>query len=140
MGTIKGSIGTGRKANSLIGRWTAKVFTEQKDARGEGILIERDTIVMVNVKIGRGASATTHPCQFRVTALYDKWYNKYVMSKESFKRVRTLEKDILGQLSDVSLVGNSIYRSTNIYKTIEDCDIVSVIGKVKYPLHLHPYV
>ena len=40
MGTIKGSIGTGRKANSLIGRWTAKVFTEQKDARGEGILIE----------------------------------------------------------------------------------------------------
>ena len=45
--------------------------------------------------------------------------------------VRMLEKDILGQLSDVSLVGNSIYRSTNIYKTIEDCDIVSVVGKVK---------
>ena len=86
MGTIKGSIGTGRKANSLIGRWTAKVFTEQKDARGEGILIERDTIVMVNVKIGRGASATTHPCQFRLTALYDKRYNKYVMPKEPFKR------------------------------------------------------
>ena len=83
-----------------------------------------NTIVLVNVKIGRGASATTHPCQFRVTALYDKWYNKYVMSKEPFKRwknerqhnykldVRMLEKDILGQLSDVSLVGNSIYRST----------------------------
>ena len=45
-----------------------------------------NTIVLVNVKIGRGASATTHPCQFRVTALYDKWYNKYVMSKEPFKR------------------------------------------------------
>ena len=132
MGKIKGSIGTARTANSLIGRWTAKVFTEQKDARGEGILIERDTIVLENVKIGRGASATTYPCQFRVTALYDKWYNKYVMSKEPFKRwknerqhnykldVRMLEKDILGQLSDVSLVGNSIYRSTNIYKTIED--------------------
>ena len=54
--------------------------------------------------------------------------------------VRTLEKDILGQLSDVSLVGNFIFRSTNIYKTIEDCAIVSVVGKVKYPLHLHPYV
>ena len=74
------------------------------------------------------------------------------MSKEPFKRwknerqhkckldVRMLEKDILGQLSDVSLVGNFMFRSTNIYKMIDDCDIVSVIGKVKYPLHLHPYV
>ena len=74
------------------------------------------------------------------------------MSKEPFKRwknerqhkckldVRMLEKDILCQLSDVSLVKNSIYRSTDIYKTIEDCDIVSVVGKVKYPLHLHPDV
>ena len=51
-----------------------------------------------------------------------------------------LEKDILCQLSDVSLVKNSIYRSTDICKRIEDCDIVSVVGKVKYPLHLHPYV
>ncbi len=43
----------------------------------DDILIERDVIILVNVKIGSGSGAATVPLHFRVLEIFEKYYNKY---------------------------------------------------------------
>ena len=52
--TIQGALGDERKANTLLGRWTVSKKQVGKDDKlsGEGIKIERDTLIHVNVKKG----------------------------------------------------------------------------------------
>ena len=66
-----GSISPNRKAKSLVQRWVAKpidgVVEDGKEIVGIGdILIERDVIILSNVKYGAGAAVTVVQRQFRV--------------------------------------------------------------------------
>ena len=65
--TIGGVVSFARKAKSLIGRWLAKSAVGVPDCGGDAlttneIIIERDVVVLLNVKIGQGASAATVAC------------------------------------------------------------------------------
>ena len=86
--TIQGAFGNERKANTLLGHWTVSKKQVGKDDKlsGEGTKIERDTLILVNVKKGQGASASTVTCRFRVLAIYEKFYNRWAISKQPFKQ------------------------------------------------------
>ena len=60
---IDGAVSFARKAKSLVGRWLAKSVETRAsvdDSLGtDDSVIERDVIVLVNVKVVRGASAAT---------------------------------------------------------------------------------
>ena len=45
------------------------------------ILIERDVVILVSVKLGPGDKAATINCPYRVVDIYDKHFNKWFMSK-----------------------------------------------------------
>ena len=69
---VSGSVSFARKAKSLVERWIARPVGQGGDKASpspEDILIERDVIVMINVKIGTGAGATTVQRPFRVLDL-----------------------------------------------------------------------
>ena len=106
-------------------------------------LIERDDVVLVNVKVGRGASASTVALPYRVVDIYDKYYNKWFMSKSKspvknwrkepkpYKlKLRMLEKDAVLVYCDVGLCDNSTFGKESICKIIEEKMIVSVVGKL----------
>ena len=45
--------------------------------------------------------------------------------------VRMLTRDILGEFSDVELVGHVLYKKNDICRTIVDSIIISVVGKLE---------
>ena len=45
----------------------------------DDIVIETNTIVLLNVKLGKGARAANIQCNFRVMEIYEKHYNKWFM-------------------------------------------------------------
>ena len=51
----------------------------------DSILIERDTIILVNTKSGIGSTSTIVMKPFRVLTIYEKFYNKWLIAKEPFK-------------------------------------------------------
>ena len=57
----------------------------------DDIVIERDTIVLLNFKLGRGARADNIQCNFRVMEIYEKYYNKWFMSKKQSKGGRRVQ-------------------------------------------------
>lgn len=140
-----------RQAKSLVQRWLTKpldttaVVPEDGSLFAAGdMLIERDVVVLVNIKVGKGASASTVLLPFRVVDIYDKYYNKWFMSKSKhpiknwkketkmFKlKIRMLDKDIVNEYCDVGLCGNSTYSKENICGIIESSQIVSVVGKLQ---------
>ena len=71
-----------------MGRWTVSKKQVGKDDKlsDEGIKIERDTLILVNVKKGQGASASTVTRRFCVLAIYEKFYNRWAISKQPFKQ------------------------------------------------------
>ena len=142
-----GAVSFARKAKSLVQRWLAKSvdeFPTRPDAvENCDILIERDTILLVNVKVGTGASASNVACHFRVITVYEKYYNKWFMAKLGFKRwkrepkpykvsIRMLEKNALNEYSDVDLVGGSAFPKKDICQVIEDSLIQNVVGKLNH--------
>ena len=82
---IQGSITSAKKAKSLVHRWLSKPI----DGMAEGgttvvdgdILIERDIVILVSVKIGTGANAATVNFPYHVVNIYDKHFNKWFISK-----------------------------------------------------------
>ena len=105
------------------------------------ILIERDTIVLVNTKSGIGSTSTIIMKPFRVLTIYEKFYNKWFIAKEPFKKWRDeensykldvcmLDKDILDEYSDVELISHDLYDRSDMYKTIKDSMIVDVVEKL----------
>jgi len=142
-----GAVSFARKAKSLVQRWLAKSvdeFPTRPDAvENCDILIERDTILLVNVKVGTGASASNVACHFRVITVYEKYYNKWFMAKLGFKRwkrepkpykvsIRMLEMNALNEYSDVDLVGGSAFPKKDICQVIEDSLIQNVVGKLNH--------
>ena len=142
---VAGAVSSMRKAKSLVQRWLAKYLdnTSGGDAlTNNDVIIERDTIVLVNSKVGSGASAATVTCTFRVVNIYEKYYNKWFMSKQSFKRwkgeakpykleIRMLKKNALSEYTDVELCGQSVYGKGEICKLVEDASILNVVGKLQ---------
>jgi len=105
------------------------------------ILIERDTIVLVNTKSGIGSTSTIIMKPYRVLTIYEKFYNKWFIAKEQFKKWRDeensykldvcmLDKDILDEYSDVELISHDLYDRSDMYKTIKDSMIVDMVGKL----------
>ena len=106
------------------------------------IVIERDTIVLLNVKLGRGATAANIQCNFRVMEIYEKHYNKWFMSKKPVKRwkkepkaykleVRMLDKNALNEFCGIELVGNVTYGDDDICQIVESSKILDVVGKIQ---------
>ena len=106
----------------------------------EDILIERDVIVMINVKIGTGAGATTVQRPFRVLDVDAKWYNKWYMSIEPTKKFRNEKKpfkvmarmlkvNAMNEYSDCDLYDGA-FNKKDIVKIVEDKMILGVVGKL----------
>ena len=105
------------------------------------IIIERDTILLINIKLGQGASATNVGCQFCVMEVYEKYHNNWFMSKTPFKKwkketkpyktkVRMLKRNILNEYCDLDLVGDITYDRKDICKIVDDSMIMNVVGKL----------
>ena len=97
---------------------------------------------MVDVKTGRGAATSIVSKHYRVVTIYDKYYNKWLIAKESVKKwkeesttfkldIRMLNKDILDEYTDVELVDHDLYKRHDVYRTINDSNIVGVVGKLE---------
>ena len=142
---VQGALGTERKAKSLFGRWTTKggggTKLQNDSTMNDRILIERDTIVLVNTKSGNGSTSTTIKKPYRVLTIYEKFYNKWFIAKDQFKKWRDeensykldvcmLDKDILDEYSDVELISHDLYDRSDMYKTIKDSMIVDVVRKL----------
>ena len=76
---------------------------------------------MLDVKTGIGADTPIVTKPFRVVTIYDNFINKWMIAKETAKKwreesnsykldVRMLNRDILGEFSDVELVGHVLYK------------------------------
>lgn len=145
-GTVQGALGPERKAKSLFGRWVTKatgVADPTHDSNpNDSVEIKRDTIILVDVKTGRGAATSIVSKHYRVVTIYDKYYNKWLIAKESVKKwkeesttfklgIRMLNKDILDEYSDVELVDHDLYKRHDVYRTINDSNIVGVVGKLE---------
>ena len=110
-------------------------------AANTDIMVERDTILLLNIKVGRGASAASVACPFRVMKVYAKYYNKWFMSKAPFKKwkkeekpykvkVRMLKKNAVNEYCDVDLVDDITYDRRDICKIVDGNMIVNVVGKL----------
>ena len=144
---VQGAIGSDRKDISLFGCWTTKVAgaTTKKNSNPlaeNSILIKRDTIVLLDVKTGIAADTSIVTKPFRVVTIYDTFFNKWMIAKETAKKwkeksssykldVRVLNRDILGEFSDVELVGHVLYKKNDICRTIVEYMIISVVGKLE---------
>ena len=96
----------------------------------------------VNVKVGRGARTANVACNYRVMEIYDKYYNKWFMSKQPYKvwkkeskiyklKVRILKKNALDEFCNVGLCGDASYGNDDICMVVEDSKVVSVVGKMQ---------
>ena len=147
-GGFQGAIGRERKAKDLRQRWMIKSASNAKSVKPTTKtrdIIERDTILNVRVKIGRGAAAKEFEYPFRVLGIYDKYYNKWYLGKVPSKLwprnsqdkderkykldIRMLEKDALDEYADIPLY-HADFKKKNVYQTIEDCQIVSIVGQL----------
>ena len=143
---VRGSVCDERKAKSLVQRWLIKRDADKPDpvsgpASPDEVIVERDTILLVNVKVGSGATAATVQRPFRVVELYEKYYNKWFMSKVPFKKwknepkpyklkVRMLSRNIVMEYKDVELC-DVTYNKDDICKIITDSMIIGVVGKLQ---------
>ena len=142
--TSGGAVSFDRKAKSLLGRWLTKghgSLPTYGDVPIENeIIIERDVIVLLNVKVGRGATAANVSLPYRVLNIYEKYYNKWFMSKLPYKKwkrekkpyklmVRLLDKNVMGEYSDMDFYGGAYGKDDNC-RIVKDDMIIDVIGKL----------
>jgi hypothetical protein len=78
-----------RKHNSFLGRWFGKdpKICEENGihAPNSELMIERDRLIMCQVKNNTYTSTQNIPAKYRVIGVYDKSYNKWFMAKENKK-------------------------------------------------------
>ncbi len=80
----------GRKYNSLLGRWFG---TGPQNRGGESdnhaptsdLMIERDRLIMCQIKTGTDNSTPQIPAKYRVIGVSEKSYNKWFIAKENKK-------------------------------------------------------
>jgi len=137
------------QTKSLVEHWIARpvsgVIRDGTELSVKDILIERDVIILVNVKLGVGAAATTVQCKFQckfcVLEIFEKYYNKWFVSKEPRKKfkkekkpykiiARMLEVNAMNEYSGVALYGSG-FNKDDICKNIEDSMIFRVVGKLQ---------
>ena len=138
-----GSISQNRRAKSLVQRWIVRqIDGVDKDGKGledgvDDVLIERDVIILLNIKRADGIIVQR---QFRILEIYEKFYNKWFISKEATKRwkkekkpfkmmVRMLKMNEVDEYSDEEMYGSS-FNKDEICKNVEDKMIVNVVGKL----------
>ena len=87
-GSLKGSVSSARKENSMFGRWLEKPSGAESPSSNSPVdnSIERDTIISENVIVGRGASSVTAAKHYRVVDVHDKYYSMWFMSKVPSKK------------------------------------------------------
>ena len=126
---------------------THELTTSIEPNRARDIIV-RDTIVNVRVKVGRGAAATEFEYPFRVLGIYEKYYNKWYLGKVPKKLwprneqekdekkykldIRMLDKDAVNECADVPMY-HADFTKKNVYQTIEDSQIVSIVGQLFDP-------
>ena len=86
-----GSLSQGRRTKTLFGRWTRSTVhtptletTPIEVGEGEGA-IGRDTIVTCKFKDGRQKDSPMIANDYRVLAVYNKFYNKWFMGSDKRK-------------------------------------------------------
>ena len=139
-----GTVSFARESKSLVARWLTKgadcAPTDGDVPSKNEIIIERDVIVLLNIKTGRGERAATVSLPYRVLNIYEKYYNKWFMSKKPYKKwrkepkpykvkVRLLEKNVLHEYNDVVFYGG-VYGKDDNCRIVEDSSIIDVIGKL----------
>ena len=92
-----GSINGARKMKSLIAHHIGGAIsttTDAKEGGAAGKWIERGSIVKMSVTIGRGTNATSSVCRFRVFGVFDKYYNKWMLTEKKIwvKDMKVAEK------------------------------------------------
>ena len=74
--------------------------------------------------------------------LFDKYYNKWFMSKDPQKiwrnedkpyklEVRMLEKNALNEYTDVDMFGEHTFQRKEVCKIVMDSEVLSVVGKLQ---------
>ena len=140
-GNIKDPVSGARKAKSLVGRWLESSQIAGKNdvtnkLHGE-TLIERDTVVLAEVVVGRGRSGAKVLKQYRVIDIHDKYYNKWFMTKVLQKifrkdskyklKVRMQETSAVQEYVDADM-DNGTYKPADISRLLRDDEIKDVVG------------
>ena len=144
-----GSVSPSRKAKSLTSRWLEKSSSGKNDisnSKESDSFIERDTVVSITVKLGRGSFARSTVCLYRVLSVYDKFYNKWLLTdekkkwsstmdekeKKKYKFVaRMIEKDGVEEYDDVSLDGGDHYKPNDVCFVADGSAIIAILGKLE---------
>ena len=141
-GSTRGAVGSNRKAKPLVGRWLDKPGSaaSASSATSEGVVIKRETVIVADATIGRGARSVTVAKQYRVVDVHNKYYNKLFMSKvpgkkwkkgEKFKlKVRIQEINAVQEREDVDL-HHTFYNKGVIDQIVTESEIKDDIGKLQ---------
>jgi len=142
------SLSQSRKTKTLFQRWASqKILPEQVDApsnQGSGDLktIGRDSIITCKLKLGNRKDNPEIPKDYRVLAVYEKFYNKWWMSRDkklwsltmdpNIKNkyrlaVRMVEDGAIEAFDDVSL-NNETYPKKIVLRMISGNDVMDVKG------------
>ena len=99
----------------------------------------------MTVTLGRGRNARSTVCHYRVLSVYDKSYNKWLLTnekkrwssdmeekeKKKFKfAARMIESDVLEQYDDVDLSGGEHHKPSNVCLIADGTAIVGMVGKL----------
>ena len=103
-------------------------------------VIERDTVVLANVTVGRGRSSVKVSKMYRVIDIHDKYYNKWFMAKVPQKifgkdskyklKVRMQEVSAVQEYSDVDLDSDR-HKRADISRLLKDDEVKDIVGKLK---------
>ena len=103
-------------------------------------VIERDTVVLADVTVGRGRSSVKVSKMYRVLDIHDKYYNKWFMAKVPQKifgkdskyklKVRMQEVSAVQEYSDVDL-DDGRHKRADISRLLKDDEVKDVVGKLK---------
>ena len=103
-------------------------------------MIERDTVVLADVAVGRGCSSVKVSKQYRVTDIHGNYYNKWLAAKvpqkifgKGFKyklKVRMQEVSAVQEYSDVDL-NDGRHKRADISRLLTDDEVKDVVGKLK---------
>ena len=144
---IKGAINLIHKGKLLVQHQLTKPASaiEKKGTCETGdILIERDIVLLVNTKIGTGASASDITLPYHVVHIYNKHCNKQFISKSKSLvkiwkketkpcklKLRMLGKNAINEYYDINLNNSGTFSKDSICRIVREDIIVCVIRKLE---------
>ena len=91
-------------------------------------MIERDTVVLVDVTFGHGGSSVKISKQYCVIDIHDKYYNKWFKAKVPQKiSGKDSKYKLVQEYSDVDL-DNGRHKRTDISRLLRDDEVKDVWG------------